>query len=40
MIRANGGICILLHTSLSNGRRRAGELMMNTIIGLELTAAC
>lgn len=40
MIRANGGICILSHMSLSNGRLHAGELMMNIIIGLELTAAC
>lgn len=32
MIRANGGICILLHMSLSNGRLHAGELMMNIIL--------
>lgn len=28
MIRANGGICILLHMSLPNGRLHAEEMMM------------
>lgn len=28
MIRANGGICISLHTSLPNGRRHAEEMMI------------
>lgn len=35
MIRANGGICILLHMSLPNGRPHAAEMMTITEHGAQ-----